>query len=75
MIKAGLKTARHPNLFLGNGEDSGILFLWSNTSLPDLGSNDRAFGFQSATPKYWEGSSWADFSGGTGYTTWDQLYG
>lgn len=74
MIKSGLKTARHPNLFLGTGEDSGILFLWSNTSLPDLGSTDRAFGFQSTTPKYWQGSSWASFSSGGGYTTWDELY-
>lgn len=75
MIKAGLKTARHPNLFLGTGEDSGILFLWNNTSLPDLGASDRAFGFQSTTPKYWNGSGWTTIgSGGGTATTWDDLY-
>lgn len=75
MIKSGLRTSRHENLYLGKGEDSGILFLYSNTSLPDLGSNDRAFGFQSATPKYWTGSSWStSWGGGGGTSTWDDIY-
>lgn len=74
MIKSGFRTSRSKNLYLGDGEDSGILFLYANTSLPDLGSGDRGFGFQSTTPKYWNGSGWTSIGSGGGSTDWDTLY-
>ena len=78
MIKSGLRTqAVSHSLYVGRSgeEDSGIIFMNSNTSLPTLASTDRAIGFQSATLKYWAGASWGDLTAGSGgYTTWDQMY-
>jgi hypothetical protein len=78
MIKSGLPTTPKKNLFLtGNRTPNGggILFFWSNTTLPTLDASDRAIGFQGTAPKYWNGTSWAAFTSGEGgYTTWDELY-
>jgi hypothetical protein len=78
MIKAGLPTNPMSNAYFTGGKKAnggGVAFFWSNTLLPDLTSADRAIGFQSTAPKYWNGTSWAAFSSGAGgYTTWDELY-
>lgn len=66
-------TAR--NLYLkGNGNTDGFLAFAQPTALADLTSDVCAFAFQSTTPKYWNGTTWASFTGGTGVNSWDDLY-
>jgi len=77
MIKGGLQTSPKRNLFVHGGKEAnggGVVFFWNNTLIPDLESTDRAIGFQGTSPKYWNGTSWAAFGGGSGFTTWDELY-
>jgi len=53
----------------------GILEVDQVSSLPNLKANRGGFGFESTTPKYWDGTSWSSFSGtGSGISTWDELY-
>ncbi len=45
------------------------------TSLPNLRSTKGGFGFEGTTPKYWDGTAWSAFGGGSGgVTNWNQLY-
>lgn len=52
----------------------GILELDRETALPNLRSTKGGFGFQGTTPKYWNGTQWASFSGGSGNGSLNDAY-
>ena len=61
MIKGGLMTGAKRNLYLTGGRETnggGLLFQWSNTTLPTPASGDRAIGWQGTDLKMWDGTNW-----------------
>lgn len=63
-------------LVKGNSANDGFIAFGQPSSLDNLTSDVCAFGFQSTTPRYWNGTSWSDLAvgGGGAVPSFDAVY-